>query len=229
MLPFESEALREVVWWRYVGSAEGQAKWHAHIIVFFMEQRPSLRRCEELPWHLRKCRKWTTLRNVLVDLRTFDVMYNGEQIKGGLFSYWRALVRGPLYMSDEIEASIVLQSSNPHEPELLAEFSSRVYNASGPRTGSSDALQKVGASKSSAILTKSATLLPQTGNPLPRTYTSPTFSINSEGLPNKSIEYYIDGETIRESVGETGKPYFVSISGKSLEDNVEMMKLICKG
>ncbi|GMH64647.1 hypothetical protein TL16_g04012 [Triparma laevis f. inornata] len=128
MLPLESEALREVVWWRYVGSAEGQAKWHAHIIAFFMEQRPSLRRCEELPWHLRKCRKWTALRNVLVDLRTFDIMYNGEQLKGELFNYWRALIQGPLYMSDEIEASIVLQSGNPREPELLAELSEASKN-----------------------------------------------------------------------------------------------------
>ncbi|GMH98662.1 hypothetical protein TrVE_jg440 [Triparma verrucosa] len=103
-----------------------------------------------------------------------------------------------------------------------------VYNASGPRTGSSDALAKVGSSKSCAILTKSATLLPQNGNPLPRTYTSPNFSINSEGLPNKSIDYYIDSETIKESVLDSGKPYFVSISGKSLDDNVEMMKRICK-
>ena len=100
-----------------------------------------------------------------------------------------------------------------------------VYNASGPRTGSSDALAKVGSSKSCAILTKSATLLPQNGNPLPRTYTSPNFSINSEGLPNKSIDYYIDSETIKESVLDSGKPYFVSISGKSLDDNVEMMKV----
>ncbi|GMH48972.1 hypothetical protein TrVE_jg8772 [Triparma verrucosa] len=126
MLPLESEALREVVWWRYVGSAEGQAKWHAHIIAFFMEQKPSLRRCEELPWHLRKCHKWTALRNVLVDLRTFDIMYNGEQLKGELFSYWRALIQGPLYMSDEIEASIVLQDGP--EKELLAELSEASKN-----------------------------------------------------------------------------------------------------
>jgi hypothetical protein len=74
MLPLEAEALREVIWWRYVGSAEGQDKWHAHIVAFFMDQAPSIRRCEELPWHLFRCRRWSALRNTLVDLRTFDLM-----------------------------------------------------------------------------------------------------------------------------------------------------------
>jgi hypothetical protein len=125
MLPLESEALREVVWWRYMKSMEGQLKWHAHLIQFFQELMPSLRRCEELPWHLRKCRRWTMLKDTLVDLRTFDIMYdndddidynaNGalsgvwkEKIKlyrknlsKELFNYWKNLIEGPLYVSDE--------------------------------------------------------------------------------------------------------------------------------
>ena len=31
---------------------------------------PSLRRCEELPWHLRRVRRWTALKDTLSDLRT---------------------------------------------------------------------------------------------------------------------------------------------------------------
>ena len=105
MLPLESEALREVVWWRYIGSAEGQEKWHVHIISFFMEQVPSLRRCEELPWHLFHCRRWFALKNTLVDLRTFDIMYNGNlQLRGELFNYWKTLIAGPLYINDDLES-----------------------------------------------------------------------------------------------------------------------------
>ena len=43
-----------------------------------------------------------------------------------------------------------------------------VYNASGPRTGSTEALAKIGGSRSGAVLSKSATLVKQDGNPMPR-------------------------------------------------------------
>ncbi|KAF0746879.1 hypothetical protein AaE_007956 [Aphanomyces astaci] len=61
-----------------------------------------------------------------------------------------------------------------------------IFNASGPRTGSSDALAKIAASAAGAVLAKSATVLEQTGNDLPRTWQSDAVaSLNSEGLPNK--------------------------------------------
>jgi len=112
-------------------------------------------------------------------------------------------------------------------------LSTCVYNASGPRTGSAAALSKIAASSSGAILSKSATLLKQTGNPQPRTWHSSDgkASMNSEGLPNSGIDYYIDSETIKETLqacpGDT-KPYIVSISGKTLEDNLEMLDRISK-
>ena len=43
-----------------------------------------------------------------------------------------------------------------------------IYNASGPRTGSIEALTKIAESKAGAVLSKSATLKKQDGNPLPR-------------------------------------------------------------
>ncbi len=114
------------------------------------------------------------------------------------------------------------------------ELSSCVYNASGPRTGSSAALAKIAGSAAGAILTKSATLVSQTGNPQPRTWHSPDdkASMNSEGLPNSGIDYYIDETTIRETMDGcpqgTTKPYVVSVSGKTLDDNLEMMDRIAK-
>jgi dihydroorotate dehydrogenase (fumarate) len=114
------------------------------------------------------------------------------------------------------------------------ELSTCVYNASGPRTGSSAALAKIAGSAAGAILTKSATLLSQTGNPQPRTWHSPDdkASMNSEGLPNSGIDYYIDDQTIQETLAGcpngTTKPYMVSISGKTLDDNLEMLDRIAK-
>jgi dihydroorotate dehydrogenase (fumarate) len=70
-----------------------------------------------------------------------------------------------------------------------------VYNASGPRTGSIEALVKIAESKAGAVLAKSATLLKQDGNPLPRFVNKVELgdycqgSINSEGLPNAGVDY----------------------------------------
>ena len=105
-----------------------------------------------------------------------------------------------------------------------------VYNASGPRTGSGQALSKISSSSAGAVLAKSATLTSQTGNPLPRTWHHDAedshASLNSEGLPNSGIDYYISPETIDDAVANTSKPYFVSISGKNIDDNISMLNRI---
>lgn len=70
------------------------------------------------------------------------------------------------------------------------------YNASGPRTGSIEALQILGKSYSSAIVSKSTTLRERSGNELPR-FVNDIYlgdklgsgSISSEGLPNYGIDY----------------------------------------
>jgi dihydroorotate dehydrogenase (fumarate) len=111
-------------------------------------------------------------------------------------------------------------------------FETCVYNASGPRTGSGQALSKIALSRSGAVLAKSATLSSQTGNPLPRTWhhggQDSHASMNSEGLPNSGIDYYISTETIDETMsnGQVSKPYFVSISGKNVDDNMAMLNQI---
>lgn len=54
-------------------------------------------------------------------------------------------------------------------------------------------------------------------------------SLNSEGLPNSGIDYYLDAQTIAESMAaDPSKPYMVSISGKTLDDNIAMIKTILK-
>ena len=55
-------------------------------------------------------------------------------------------------------------------------------------------------------------------------------SLNSEGLPNNGIDYYISSSTIHETMGDnpSNKPYMVSISGKNLEQNLDMLKKIAE-
>mmetsp|Transcript_3627 Transcript_3627/g.7505 ORF Transcript_3627/g.7505 Transcript_3627/m.7505 type:complete len:394 (-) Transcript_3627:33-1214(-) len=108
-----------------------------------------------------------------------------------------------------------------------------VMNASGPRTGSAMALSKIASSASGAVVSKSATIEAQNGNPIPRTWKESEdgtgSALNSEGLPNKGIDYYISKDTAQQSGGGSGaerKPYIVSISGKNLDNNLEMMRRI---
>lgn len=105
-----------------------------------------------------------------------------------------------------------------------------IYNASGPRSGTAAALAKVAESNGAgAVLAKSATLLSQVGNPQPRVFHAAdgAASFNSEGLPNAGIDYYLDATTIQEVMGDrTNKPYMVSLSGKSLQDNLDMLRRV---
>jgi dihydroorotate dehydrogenase (fumarate) len=92
-------------------------------------------------------------------------------------------------------------------------------------------------SASGGILAKSATVAAQLGNPLPRTWHAPDnkASMNSEGLPNHGLDYYLEDSTITETFQDcdptttNNKPYMVSISGKTLKDNLEMLdKIVAK-
>ncbi|OQR93640.1 hypothetical protein ACHHYP_02392 [Achlya hypogyna] len=96
-----------------------------------------------------------------------------------------------------------------------------IYNASGPRTGSVDALGKIAASAAGAVLAKSATVAEQSGNDLPRTWQADKVaSLNSEGLPNKGIGYYLAPDAV---AAAGTKPYLVSLSGHNLADNLAML------
>ena len=129
--------------------------------------------------------------------------------------------------------------SDPSISTTLAsiKLQSCIFNASGPRTGSGAALAKIGASSAGAVLAKSATLNSQKGNDLPRTWHhdedpndkekfNSHASLNSEGLPNSGIEYYLSKETIDEAIGNNQKPYLISISGHTLNDNIKMLEQI---
>jgi len=89
----------------------------------------------------------------------------------------------------------------------------------------SAAMAKIAASASGGVLAKSATIVSQTGNDQPRTWHEENgkASLNSEGLPNNGIDYYIDPKTIADTMGDSSKPYMVSISGKTLADNLLML------
>lgn len=96
------------------------------------------------------------------------------------------------------------------------------FNASGPKCTTLEELQALGTSSSAVILSKSCTFEPREGNPEPRYYDLDFGSINSMGLPNLGYKKYAEFAPVLKA--ETTKPYFVSVSGLKLADNMEMLK-----
>jgi dihydroorotate dehydrogenase (fumarate) len=95
-----------------------------------------------------------------------------------------------------------------------------LYNASGVMCRSVDELEQVRHSAAGAVISKSCTLQPREGNPEPRYYATLLGSINSMGLPNAGC--LLSGLCACYPHNQ-GKPLFLSISGMTLEDNLQML------
>ncbi len=72
------------------------------------------------------------------------------------------------------------------------EFETCVTNAAGVMCYDKEDLDKVLNSMAGTIVTKTATLNKRDGNPLPRYKDTNLGSINSMGLPNLGIDYYLN-------------------------------------
>ena len=83
-------------------------------------------------------------------------------------------------------------------------------------------------SLASGICSKSATPKHRAGNPVPRYWEAPDgqLTINSMGLPNLGIEYYLDYFKSLGHPVEGGKWRCVSLAGLTLEDNLVMLRLV---
>ena len=99
-----------------------------------------------------------------------------------------------------------------------------IYNASGAKCVSEEELDDLHKSQSGAIIAKSCTENFRTGNPYPRYVEVSLGSINSMGLPNHGIHYYLDYAESRSN--EFTKPFFLSVAGLSLEENLFLLKKI---
>ncbi|EGZ05057.1 hypothetical protein PHYSODRAFT_534718 [Phytophthora sojae] len=95
VLPMCKDILRDVIWWRYIGSERAEQQYHQWLIRFFRIHPTTFRRVEELPWHLKRCYQWDALRQVLVNLPMFQLLYTANY-KSELFGYWKVLTDGPL-------------------------------------------------------------------------------------------------------------------------------------
>lgn len=118
-------------------------------------------------------------------------------------------------MENSLPVSIATQIGN-------ISLASCLYNASGARCTSTNELLALAHSEAGLVLTKSSTLQYREGNPTPRYYETALGSINSMGLPNLGCHFYAAHAQTHAAL-QCGKPYFVSVSGLSLEENISLM------
>ncbi len=102
-------------------------------------------------------------------------------------------------------------------------FPSCFMNASGALCMTREELLALGRSRAGAIVIKSMTVEPRSGNPEPRYYGFPGGSINSMGLPN--LGYLAYAELIPE-LKQFGKPVIASIAGLCEDDFLTMARVI---
>lgn len=104
------------------------------------------------------------------------------------------------------------------------EFNNVMLNAAGIRCATTDELTKVLNSEAGGCVTKSATPEPREGNESPRMKATPLGCINSMGLPNHGLDYYL--KFAEENQGKNGKQVLLSIAGLTVDQNLEMLHKI---
>jgi len=118
VLPSDNDVLRDFVNREFVQARGGESVWHGHLIRHFQKERNSMRRCEELPWHLQLCRRWHAMKDALVDLSTFEMMYDSSDLRDEFMSYWVQLTEGPMYITDELHKTAVMTQQKQVEEVL---------------------------------------------------------------------------------------------------------------
>ena len=97
-------------------------------------------------------------------------------------------------------------------------------NSAGPWSSSKKQILDLCKSKSAAVVTKTFTIDPLSGNEEPNKYIDKNFSINSVGLTNKGSDYFIDVV----SKIQKSKPIIASIAETSIAKIIELAKKINK-
>ena len=104
-------------------------------------------------------------------------------------------------------------------------FDNCLMNAAGVACMTVEELEEVRQSAAGSFVTKTATLEARAGNPEPRYRDVPLGSINSMGLPNQGIDYYLDYLlSLQESQPE--RTFFLSMVGMSPDETHTLLKKV---
>lgn len=100
-----------------------------------------------------------------------------------------------------------------------------LMNAAGVNCMTREELSQVDQSVAAAFVTKTATLNERAGNPLPRYYDTPLGSINSMGLPNQGLDYYLD-YLLELQAQPNSKNHILSLVGMSPDETHQILKTV---
>lgn len=105
------------------------------------------------------------------------------------------------------------------------QFDNCLMNAAGVFCMTREELEKVESSAAGSFVTKTATLEARAGNPEPRYVNTDLGSINSMGLPNNGLDYYLD-YVIEEQNRVGSKPHVLSLVGMSPDETHTILKKV---
>ncbi|MEW4355133.1 dihydroorotate oxidase [Streptococcus pneumoniae] len=104
-------------------------------------------------------------------------------------------------------------------------FENCLMNAAGVACMTIAELEEVKNSQAGTFVTKTATLEARAGNPEPRYQDVPLGSINSMGLPNQGLDYYLD-YLLDLQEKEPERTFFLSLVGMSQEETHTILKQV---
>ena len=104
-------------------------------------------------------------------------------------------------------------------------FDNCLMNAAGVACMTKEELAEVKDSAAGTFVTKTATLEYRQGNPEPRYQDVPLGSINSMGLPNNGLDYYLD-YLLELQESEANRTFFLSLVGMSPEETHTILKKV---
>ena len=105
------------------------------------------------------------------------------------------------------------------------QFDNCLMNAAGVFCMTREELAQVESSAAGSFVTKTATLEARAGNPEPRHVNTDLGSINSMGLPNKGLDYYLD-YVIEEQNRIGSKSHVLSLVGMSPDETHTILKKV---
>lgn len=104
-------------------------------------------------------------------------------------------------------------------------FENCLMNAAGVSCMTIEELENVRQSAAGSFITKTATLTPREGNPEPRYRDVPLGSINSMGLPNKGIDYYLD-YLLQLQETQPERTFFLSLVGMTPQETKTLLEKV---
>lgn len=110
------------------------------------------------------------------------------------------------------------------------ELANPVLSASGTFGSGWEGRQFSDLGRVGALVSKTVTLLPRPGNPPPRIWETPSGMLNSIGLENKGVDYFVR-ETLpkmRELAAGGGPRIVINIGGESIDDFVALAERFCR-